>query len=55
MNRGADLAGFLDAVVVASIGPVCTAALVEHGVTPTFEASPPKLGPLVQGLAAALQ
>jgi uroporphyrinogen-III synthase len=54
-NRGADLAGFLNAVVVASIGPVCTAALVEHGVTPTFEASPPKLGALVQGLAAALQ
>lgn len=54
-NRGADLAGFLNAVVVASIGPVCTAALVEHGVTPTFETSPPKLGALVQGLAAALQ
>ena len=54
MNRGADLPGFLGAVVVASIGPVCTAALLEHGVKPTFEANPPKLGPLVQGLASAL-
>ncbi len=54
MRRGADLTGFLSRVVVASIGPVCTAALAEHGVKPTFEASPPKLGPLVQGLASAL-
>jgi uroporphyrinogen-III synthase len=54
MNRGADLTGFLRSVVVASIGPVCTAALMEHGVNPTFEANPPKLGPLVQGLASAL-
>jgi uroporphyrinogen-III synthase len=54
MNRGAGLTGFLGAVVIASIGPVCTAALVEHGVKPTFEANPPKLGPLVQGLASAL-
>jgi uroporphyrinogen-III synthase len=54
MNRGAALAGLLNAVVVASIGPVCTAALTEHGVTPAFEARPPKLGPLVQGLDAAL-
>jgi uroporphyrinogen-III synthase len=54
MNRGAALAGLLNATVVASIGPVCTAALMEHGVSPAFEASPPKLGPLVQGLAAML-
>jgi len=54
MDRAADLTGFLGAVVVASIGPVCSAALVEQGVKPTFEAHPPKLGPLVQGLAAAL-
>jgi uroporphyrinogen-III synthase len=54
MNRGSEITGFLNSVVIASIGPVCTAALVEQGVTPTFEASPPKLGPLVQGLASAL-
>jgi hypothetical protein len=34
---------------------VCTAALMAHGVHPTFEANPPKLGPLVQGLAEALK
>ena len=54
MQHGADLTRFLNAVVVASIGPVCTAALMERGVKPTFEASPPKLGPLVQALARAL-
>jgi uroporphyrinogen-III synthase len=55
MSRAAELAGLLNAAVVASIGPVCTAALLEHGVKPTFEANPPKLGPLVQGLMAALE
>ena len=55
MSRGAELAGLLNATVVASIGPVCTAALLEHGVKPTFEANPPKLGPLVHGLAEALR
>jgi uroporphyrinogen-III synthase len=54
MNRSAALAGLLNAVVVASIGPVCTSVLTEYGVRPTFEANPPKLGPLVHGLAAAL-
>jgi uroporphyrinogen-III synthase len=54
MNRGADLAGLLNAVVVASIGPVCSRALIEHGVNPTFEADPPKLGPLIAGLEAVL-
>lgn len=54
MNLGATLAGFLNGAVVGSIGPVCTAALTAHGITPTFEASPPKLGPLVQGLVSAL-
>ena len=55
MSRGAELAGLLNATVVASIGPVCTAALLQHGVKPTFEANPPKLGPLVHGLAEALR
>jgi uroporphyrinogen-III synthase len=48
------LADQLNRVVVASIGPVCSRALREHGVTPTFEADPPKLGPLVAGLEQAL-
>lgn len=54
-HRDAELSRLLRATVIASIGPVCTAALVEHGMQPTFEASPPKLGPLVQALAAALE
>jgi uroporphyrinogen-III synthase len=50
----AQLAGQLNRLVVASIGPVCSRALREHGVTPSFEANPPKLGPLIAGLDAAL-
>jgi hypothetical protein len=34
---------------------VCSRALEERGITPTFEADPPKLGPLVAGLKAALE
>jgi uroporphyrinogen-III synthase len=49
------LAGMLCGPVVASIGPVCSRALLAHGIKPTFEASPPKLGPLVAGLEAALK
>jgi len=49
----ASLAGLLNRTVVASIGPVCSKALQEYGVTPTFEADPPKLGPMVAGLEAA--
>jgi uroporphyrinogen-III synthase len=55
MNRAGDLAGRLNALIVASIGPVCSRALLERGIKPTFEASPPKLGPLVAGLEAALR
>jgi uroporphyrinogen-III synthase len=53
-GRAHELAAQLNRVVVASIGPVCSRALREHGITPTFEADPPKLGPLVAGLDAAL-
>jgi uroporphyrinogen-III synthase len=53
-GRSSDLASQLNRSVIASIGPVCSRALREHGVTPTFEADPPKLGPLVAGLDAAL-
>jgi uroporphyrinogen-III synthase len=41
----------LGRAVVASIGPVCSEALVAHGITPDLEASPPKMGPLVALLA----
>ena len=53
-GRASELAGQLNRVIVASIGPVCSRALREHGVTPSFEAAPPKLGPLVAGLDEAL-
>jgi uroporphyrinogen-III synthase len=53
-GRAANLARQLNHLVVASIGPVCSRALREHGIVPTFEANPPKLGPLVAGLDEAL-
>lgn len=40
---------------VASVGPVCTRALAAHGVAADLEASPPKMGPLVAALAAAMR
>jgi len=43
----------LNAVLVASIGPVCSQALRAAGVNVSLEASPPKLGPLVEMLAQA--
>ena len=54
LNKSGDLAANLNATLVASIGPVCTAALARFGVKPAIEASPPKLGPLVNALDAAL-
>ena len=53
-GRSSQLAGQLNRLVIASIGPVCSRALRAHGVTPSFEADPPKLGPLVAGLEQAL-
>ena len=52
--RASALADQLNRAVIASIGPVCSRALREHGITPTFEADPPKLGPLVAALEEAL-
>ncbi len=52
-NRGT-LAASLNRTLVASIGPVCSAALRSHGVNIALEASPPKLGPLVAALDRAL-
>jgi uroporphyrinogen-III synthase len=53
-GRASALANQLNRLVIASVGPVCSRALREHGVMPTFEADPPKLGPLVAGLDEAL-
>jgi len=49
-----DLAKNLNRSIVASIGPVCSRALRHHGVEPTVEASPPKLGALMAALDTAL-
>jgi uroporphyrinogen-III synthase len=53
-GSAAHLASYLNRSIVASIGPVCSRTLREYGVTPTLEASPPKLGPLMAALDAAL-
>ena len=53
-GHAAQLAEQLNRLVIASIGPVCSRALREHGIRPSFEADPPKLGPLISGLDDAL-
>jgi uroporphyrinogen-III synthase len=54
LGRAAQLVTALRRTIVASIGPVCSRALRQYGIEPTFEASPPKLGPLLTALDAAL-
>jgi uroporphyrinogen-III synthase len=44
----------LKRTIVASVGPVSSRTLRSLGVDVTFEARPPKLGPLLVGLEAAL-
>ncbi|HTH53420.1 MAG TPA: uroporphyrinogen-III synthase [Edaphobacter sp.] len=46
-----DLRSGLRSVVVASIGPTTTESLTEHGITPDFEPSHPKMGFLVNEAA----
>ena len=53
-GNAAHLASDLNRSVVASIGPVCSRTLRDYGVAPTFEANPPKLGPLLSALDLAL-
>lgn len=54
-GAAAHLAEQMNRVIVASIGPVCSQALRTRGITPTFEADPPKLGPLMTALQEALK
>lgn len=54
LGRVAALAAHLNRTLVASIGPVCSAALAKRGVKVALEAKPPKLGPLVSALDRAL-
>ncbi len=53
-GRADGLCAQLNSRIVASIGPVCSRALAARGVVPTFQADPPKLGPLVAALEVAL-
>jgi uroporphyrinogen-III synthase len=55
LNKAGALKESLNKTLVASIGPVASAALREAGVTVGLEASPPKLGPLLAALDAALK
>jgi len=54
LGKQGPLAANLSRTLVVSIGPVCSAALREHGVKIALEAKPPKLGPLVAALDRAL-
>jgi uroporphyrinogen-III synthase len=53
-GRAAALRASLNRVLIASIGPVASAALAGFQVDVGLEASPPKLGPLVAALDDAL-
>ena len=54
LKKGDSLKKSLNETLVASIGPVASAALREAGIKVGLEASPPKLGPLLAALDAAL-
>ena len=54
LGRSDALAANLNRTLVASIGPVCTAALTHFEVAIGLEPRPPKLGPLVTALDEAL-
>ncbi|HZF17542.1 MAG TPA: uroporphyrinogen-III synthase [Steroidobacteraceae bacterium] len=53
-GRESELVAGLKHTFVASVGPVASRAIRGLGVEPAFEASPPKLGPLIAGLEDAL-
>lgn len=40
-------------IVVGSIGPTCSEAMIDNGLPVNFEASPPKMGPMVRGAIVA--
>jgi uroporphyrinogen-III synthase len=54
MNRSDALRHALNKILVASIGPIASAALREAGVKVGLEASPPKMGALLSALDKAL-
>jgi uroporphyrinogen-III synthase len=52
-GKVASLKQSLGRTLVASIGPVCSAALRKFAVRVDIEAQPPKLGPLIEAINAA--
>jgi uroporphyrinogen-III synthase len=54
IGKEASLKQSLDRTLVASIGPVCSATLRKLTVRVDIEAKPPKLGPLIDAINAAL-
>ena len=54
LNQAAALKDALNRILVASIGPVASAALRERQVTVGLESKPPKLGALMSALDSAL-
>jgi len=54
LGKDSTLRQDLNATLVASIGPVCSAALRAHGIDIGLEPHPPKLGALVSALACRL-
>lgn len=50
-QRGALVERLVSSVVVASVGPVTTEVLADHGITADLEPDPPKMGQLVHELA----
>ena len=54
LGRKDALTAGLNRTLVASVGPVCSAALAEFGVRVGVEPRPPKMGPLVAALEAAM-
>ena len=53
-GKEASLKQSLGRTLVASIGPVCSVALRKFAVRVDIEAQPPKLGPLIEAINAAL-
>lgn len=54
LGRAAAVRDGLNRTLIASVGPVSSEALHKFGVNVGVEASPPKLGPLIAALDAAL-
>ena len=54
IGKEAALRESLGRTLIASIGPVCSATLQKLAVRVDVEAKPPKLGPLIDAINAAL-